>query len=195
MGKHVKNKNLECEILCVDTWSGAPEFWTDQKDPDRFLSLKLKNGYPTVYYQFLANMCYAGIDDIVTPLPLPSTVAAEVLKRKDIKADMIYIDGSHEYQDVFMDILTWIPRLKTGGVIFGDDYSNEFWPSVVSAVNDTTQYLDITFEVKDYKWVITKNINHGEKLAEDFIKNRKEKELEETPILKIALDRLLKRLK
>jgi hypothetical protein len=195
MGNAIKRENLECEILCVDTWSGAPEFWVDHSDPERFLSLKLQNGYPTVYYQFLANMCYAGIDDVVTPVPLPSTVAAQVFKKKRIQADIIYIDGSHEYHDVFFDILTWIPLLKNGGIIFGDDY-DEYWPSVVNAVKDVNKYLGVTYEVVDNRnWVIKNTNGLEENLLEEFIKNTKEKKLDNTPILKIALDRLLKRLK
>ena len=195
LGKAVQKEKLDCEILCVDTWSGAPEFWIDHADPDRFLSLKLKNGYPTVYYQFLANICHAGLSDIITPLPLPSTVAAEVLKKKGIKADMIYIDGSHEYHDVFIDILSWIPLLKKGGVIFGDDH-DEYWPSVVNAVRDVNMYLGLKYEVVDNRnWVIRDTQGLDGYLIEEFIKNRKEKELEKTPVLKIAFDRLLKRLK
>jgi hypothetical protein len=128
-------------------------------------------------------------------MPLPSTVAAEVLKKKGIKADMIYIDGSHEYHDVFIDILTWIPLLKKGGMIFGDDH-DEYWPSVVNAVRDVTLYLGLKYEVVDNRnWVIRDTEGLGGNLIEEFIKNRKEKELDETPILKIAFDRLLKRLK
>lgn len=195
MAQKIKELNLECEILCIDTWSGAPEFWLDQNDKDRFLSLKLKNGYPTVYYQFLANICFAGASEIVTPLPLPSNIAASVLKTKEIKADLIYIDGSHEYPDVFVDILTWIPFLNSGGIIFGDDY-DEFWPSVVAAVKDATKYLGLEYEVIDSRnWVIRNSNITNMNILNNFIKNRKEKELENTPILKIALDRIIKRFK
>ena len=35
---------------------------------------------------------------------------------------MIYIDGSHEYQDVLDDIKSWYPKVKSGGIMYGDDY-------------------------------------------------------------------------
>jgi Methyltransferase domain len=194
MANSVKRNNIDCEIICIDTWSGAPEFWEDKSDPDRYRSLQLKNGYPSVYYQFLANMCHSSVEDVVTPLPLPSTNAAVVLNRKGIKADVIYIDGSHEYHDIFFDILTWLPLLKFGGVIFGDDH-DQYWPSVVIGVKDVCNYLDVSYDVLENRfWIIRNTGNFHSELLSDFIKNNKERELHRTSVLKIAFDRLKKRL-
>jgi hypothetical protein len=49
--------------------------------------------------------------------------------------DIIYIDASHDYESVKTDILSWFPKLKTGGIICGDDYITG-WPGVVRAVNE-----------------------------------------------------------
>ena len=41
----------------------------------------------------------------------------------DIKEpiDFIYIDGNHSYEYVLQDLIDWYPKLKSGGVIIGDD--------------------------------------------------------------------------
>ena len=52
--------------------------------------------------------------------------------------DFIYIDGNHSYAAVAEDLRTWYPKLKTGGVIAGDDYTR-------SPVETTFNY---TFGVK-----------------------------------------------
>lgn len=49
--------------------------------------------------------------------------------------DIVYIDASHEYEDVKNDILSWLPKIKKDGIICGDDYI-EGWPGVVQAVNE-----------------------------------------------------------
>jgi predicted O-methyltransferase YrrM len=49
--------------------------------------------------------------------------------------DVIYIDASHEYEYVKEDILTWLPKVKKGGIICGDDYIGG-WPGVIQAVNE-----------------------------------------------------------
>lgn len=49
--------------------------------------------------------------------------------------DIVYIDASHEYEFVIEDIKNWLPKVKKGGVICGDDYVTG-WPGVVQAVNE-----------------------------------------------------------
>ena len=39
--------------------------------------------------------------------------------------DFIYIDGSHDYEDVLIDSALSIPLLKKGGLIAWDDYGNK----------------------------------------------------------------------
>jgi hypothetical protein len=48
---------------------------------------------------------------------------------------MIYIDASHDYISVKEDINLWLPKLKPGGVICGDDYILG-WPGVIQAVDE-----------------------------------------------------------
>lgn len=94
-------------------------------------SLKLVNGYPTVYYDFLSNVVLSGHADMIIPLPLPSSVAAKVLADHYIRAELIYIDGSHEYEDVAADIVNYRKLATTNGIMFGDDM---VWPGVKHAV-------------------------------------------------------------
>ena len=51
--------------------------------------------------------------------------------------DWIYIDGSHEYEDVKADLAYWIPKVKKGGYICGHDFSlddNWKWEGAHGAV-------------------------------------------------------------
>ena len=49
--------------------------------------------------------------------------------------DIVYIDASNDYQSVILDIKSWLPKVKFGGYICGDDYV-ETWPEVQKAVKD-----------------------------------------------------------
>lgn len=54
---------------------------------------------------------------------------------KDVKEelDFVYIDGNHAYEYVLIDILTWLPKIKKGGLIGGHDFNDK---EVAKAVTD-----------------------------------------------------------
>ena len=143
MAARLAEAGLSAEIICVDTWLGALEMWTDLDDPDRHGSLGLRHGYPTLYYQFLANVCRAGRQQTITPFPVPSITAAQWFALHGLRADLIYVDGSHEEEDVYQDLVAWWDVLRPAGVLFGDDWS---WDGVRLAVQRfaTENHLAIT---------------------------------------------------
>ena len=71
--------------------------------------------------------------DCVRVLRMTSIDAAKMFEHHSL--DLVYIDGSHNYDDVITDIRTWLPRIKNGGAISGHDYGNG-WPEVVKAVDE-----------------------------------------------------------
>lgn len=55
----------------------------------------------------------------------------------------IYIDGSHDYYDVYQDIYSWWPLLKSGAILSGDDYDREH-PGVMRAVDEFAEATGVT---------------------------------------------------
>jgi predicted O-methyltransferase YrrM len=70
----------------------------------------------------LANVCHSKLENYITPIPLPSTLAADVLSFHNVKFDMIYIDGDHAYEGCLRDLLLSHQKIKSGGWIMGHDY-------------------------------------------------------------------------
>ena len=68
---------------------------------------------------------------IVNPINITSTEAAK--NYKDHSLELVYIDASHDYDSVRDDIRAWLPKVKKGGIISGDDYG---WEGVQRAVNE-----------------------------------------------------------
>jgi hypothetical protein len=151
MANAMKAEGLSGRILCIDTWLGALEFWSDQSDPLRFRALECKNGYPSVFYRFLANVCHAGHQQRIVPFPLPSSAAALWLMRTDLRADLIYIDASHEEEDVYQDLIDYGTLLKPGGRMFGDDWS---WSGVRAAVEHYAKENNLTIRHLHDVWVL-----------------------------------------
>lgn len=89
MGRCGKSLELDAEIPCIVTW------------------LRPKSGYPTVYYyQFLANVMKTDFRDVITPFRQTSQIAARWLRRRGVRAEMIYINGSHKEGDVLADLVS-----------------------------------------------------------------------------------------
>jgi hypothetical protein len=157
----IKKHNLDSKITCVDTWLGALEFFDTTRGwlKNDFLkaerNLNLLNGYPMVYFQFLSNIVHTNNQEIVTPLCNTSLIAGRFFKNNNIKAELIYIDGSHDYDDVVLDIKYYYDLVPKGGVIFGDDY-NHMW-GVKSAVDEYVSKfnLNLTVEYNNF-WIIRK---------------------------------------
>jgi len=143
----------DAQILCVDTWLGALEFWTGHADPERHGSLALKHGWPQVYYQFLANVCHRGHQARIIPFPQTSATAALWLRSFGIQADLIYLDGSHEEEDVYADCLAYWEALAPGGTMFGDDWG---WDGVRLAVSRFAREYGETVRFIADKWVLQK---------------------------------------
>jgi hypothetical protein len=85
-----------------------------------------------VYYQFLANIVQADLQDVIIPFPQTSPIAARWLSQFGVRADLIYIDGSHDEPDVRCDLESYRPLVADGGCLFGDDIN---WDSVRRAVD------------------------------------------------------------
>ena len=141
------------EIICVDTWLGAVEFWTDQKDPDRYLALKCRNGYPTVYYQFVANVIHQECEDLITPFPQTATIAALWFRRYGVQAGLIYIDGSHEEDDVYADLVSYWDLVLPGGILAGDDWA---WDGVRLAASRFAKEQGLKITHLADKWYLEK---------------------------------------
>ena len=154
MAAATRDLNLTTQIVCVDTWLGALEFWLDHSDPERYLSLQLRNGYPTVYYQFLANVCHKGMQHRITPFPQTASTAAVWFRKAGVTAEMIYVDASHEEEDVYQDLLSYWEIVAEGGIIFGDDYS---WDGVRLAVDRFAKEEKRQLKFIADKWIIRKD--------------------------------------
>ena len=59
-------------IFSIDTWLGN---W-------HYPMAKWKNGYPTMYYQFIANLHYNKVEKNVYPIPLPTNTAIRNIEER-----------------------------------------------------------------------------------------------------------------
>jgi hypothetical protein len=145
------------QLICIDTWLGSLEHWSNREAPEFFESLRIKWGRPDIYNQFLANVLLMGNAEVIIPFPIHSAAAVRFLTAKKLLADAIYIDAGHEYEDVLADIKGFWKLVKPGGVMFGDDYILG-WIGVVRAVHDFADEHGLAVNSSFYhKWLFEKH--------------------------------------
>lgn len=76
----------------------------------------------------------------------------------DGQLDFVYIDGNHEYSHVKADLEAWWNKVRSGGIISGDDYNPFATPGVCRAVDEffAKKGLKVNFDktVTRFYWVI-----------------------------------------
>lgn len=66
----------------------------------------------------------AGLSEYLDFRQVPSSLALPQLLREDARFDLIYVDGSHLVEDVFVDAYFCVRLLTVGGVVAFDDSSD-----------------------------------------------------------------------
>ena len=93
----------------------------DPHAPTGKTSYTLEHGDADTFAEYEANLARAGVAAYVTSLRATSTQARSNYDGRPI--DVLFIDGSHDYDDVLADIDAWAPLLGPGAVVaFNDPY-------------------------------------------------------------------------
>lgn len=124
MGVEIINSDKPISFVCVDPWEdGGP----DLKDTKYFKDLK-----KPVYQTFLDNTkpVRDALGKRFDTMAMPSVEAASQFA--DGSIDFIMLDGDHSYEAVQADIKAWLPKMKSGAIMSGDDY---LWPGVKKAAD------------------------------------------------------------
>lgn len=123
------------KVYCVDTWAGSPQIGTVENP----LAL---------YRQFLRNVHLAGIGHKIVPLFMQSDWGAQWFDQTPI--DLLFVDGDHSPNAVWLDLECWVPRLAKHGIICGDDYGEV--KAIVHAFFDASEWR-IEARARNRLWI------------------------------------------
>lgn len=109
---------------------------------------------------FLTNLNKFRVSNLVTTIISKSNIAHEFVK--NIKFGFMFVDGSHEYEDVISDIKLYSELLIKNGFMFFDDYSEKHnsYPGVTKAIQQL-MFNNPNFELyyKTDTFIVFKRIN------------------------------------
>lgn len=151
--------NTNIELYGVDIWEDiyttrvngiSNDFWTE--DSIKKLS-------------YLLYECRVNLENILNKydeknqckLIKGNSSSKDILDKFDNDSvDLIYIDADHSFEGAYNDFVSWFPKLKSGGLLVGDDY---FWAhgnGVNTAANKFCQDNGLDINIVSNKFYIFK---------------------------------------
>lgn len=134
----------DLELLCVDPWhrySGNPR--AHSKEHQEFSLNETKRKLVGYNAKLIQDFSMNAVRDV-----------------KDNSLDFCYIDGHHGFDWAMCDIIEWSKKVRSGGIVAGDDYYHFKWAGVVEAVQAYTQAHQIAIwyvfqghKSVDFMWV------------------------------------------
>lgn len=120
MAQEIKRSGKSIRFYAVDLWVTDPR--NDHNDWIRKHSDKADEKFGAgLFNLFKANMRALGVEDVVETLRMSTQEAAEVFSSMNQKFDLVFVDANHTYPFVSADIKTYLPMVKSGGVLAGHD--------------------------------------------------------------------------
>ena len=101
LGVEILNSGKRIALHCVDYWDHP--------------------GEPDVIASFLANLAPLMCRGLSLKLHRQASVEAAT-RLADRSIDFLWLDAGHRYEEVMADLQAWLPKVRDGGVVGGDDY-------------------------------------------------------------------------
>lgn len=137
MAIEIINSGKRIKFDVVDTFRGSEE----HKDFSCVVN-------QTLYDEYLQNI--EPVKEHVNTVVGDSSKVAVLYA--DDSLDFVFIDGDHTYEGVKRDILSWLPKVKPGGYLCGNDMYQKNFDGVAQAV---VEVLD-DVQVYQHNWVYRK---------------------------------------
>lgn len=101
----------DAQLFLIDPWAFSPDYLLSGSP----ISRKTKH-YEKAFQIVRDQFCN---DPLTTILRMGSR---EAVTCAPDNFDLVFIDGNHEYVQVKEDILSWLPKVRQGGILAGHDY-------------------------------------------------------------------------
>ena len=144
----VSHSGKNITIIGIDTCRGSgPEGWRG-KDYHQNAVAEGKGTFAGALHK---NLLDCGFGDNAVLIVSNSLTASGLFG--DASLDWVHLDARHDYASVKADIEAWLPKIKAGGWLSGDDYNEEKWPEVVKAVGDLLPGAQ-SWSDGQWRWVV-----------------------------------------
>lgn len=120
-------------VTCIDTWAG--ELDKEGRSPE--------GRQPLMLWSAARGMVEAGVNASIRLIPASTREAAFYWPLGQV-IDFLYIDADHSHAGVLADLVHWVPKVRRGGMMAGDDYHHPLYPGVATAWDEYARIEDLT---------------------------------------------------
>ena len=131
LGEVVEQSGKTFTVIGIDTCRGSGPEGPRRKD---YHGSAVAQGGGSFAGALHKNILDCGYGDTISLIISDSVTASRLFA--DASIDWIHLDARHDYDSVKTDIKAWLPKVKPGGWLSGDDYDDLKWPETVKAVGD-----------------------------------------------------------
>lgn len=157
--KLAKNNNGHGSIVEIGSWKGKSTICLGRGSEDgnenqiyaidphsapaKKLKDYLKEDETSTFHDFERNIENANLESLVTPIV---DFSFNALDKVSDPIDLIFIDGSHEYEDVLKDFQLYYPSVREGGIIaFHDTTGGGPFKVVVKELYQSGKFKNVKF--------------------------------------------------
>jgi|LakMenEpi03Aug12_release.lakeMendotaPanAssembly.Ray.scaffolds.fasta_scaffold03232_19 predicted O-methyltransferase YrrM len=115
LSKKLKEQDYDFDLYGVDLFEQSEIY---KNDGNEYLSEQI----PIIWEIYNYNLEINGVRNLIKDIKDYSWEASK--KFEDRSVDFVFLDADHSYESVKKDIESWLPKIKTGGMIAGHDYYN-----------------------------------------------------------------------
>lgn len=126
-----------------------------------FLASEIESSGKTIIYDVINtfddvdmfNLFTANTETVKNFFNLKRQTSSDVINSyADNSLSMVFLDRSLNLESLTADINSWLPKVKSGGILAGDDYGEMNWPDVKTAVDSNLN----NFSIMGTTWIYTK---------------------------------------
>ena len=144
----VHQSGKKIELVGVDTCRGSGPEGPQRKD---YHGAAVAVGRGTFAGTLHRNIIQCGYADSITLIVRDSVAAAGLFPNKSV--DWVHLDARHDGAGVTADIRAWLPKIKLGGWLSGDDYNELKWPELVATVNTLLPEAK-SWSTYQWRWIV-----------------------------------------
>jgi hypothetical protein len=148
LGEVVRISGTRFTVIGVDTCRGSGPEGLKGKD---YHGSAARLGGGTFAGTLHKNILDCGYGDTISLIIADSATAATLFADRSL--DWVHLDARHDYASVKADIAAWLPKIRAGGWLSGDDYDPLKWPEVVQAVADRLPGAE-SWSTQQWRWIV-----------------------------------------